>query len=144
MDFLDLTANIDTIGISRITTVSAQIGIPRIAELSAMAQIMFLSPNRSMAHFVMRTAAPVFSNTVPMVHPRKITIATLLIVPEKPPLIVPSISCHGVFSAMARTNAAIRIPIAAFTLHLEIKKIIKTMAIAKTISTYDVDISLTP
>ena len=106
MDFLDFTASKDTIGISRITTVSAKIGIPRIAELSAMAQMIFFSPTRSIAHFVMRTAAPVFSNTVPMAHPRKITIATLLIVPEKPPLIVPSISCHGVFSAMARTNAA--------------------------------------
>ena len=97
-----------------------------------MAQMMFLSPNRSIAHFVMRTAAPVFSNTVPIAHPRKITIATLLMVPEKPPLMVLSISCHGVFNAMARTSAAIRIPNAAFTLHFEIKKIINAIAITKT------------
>lgn len=134
----------DTMGIRRITTVSAQIGIPRMAELNAMAHIMCFSPTRPMAHLVMRMAAPVFSRTVPMVQPRKITMATLLIVPEKPLLMVPSISCHGVPRAMARINADKRIPMAALTLHLEISTIIRTITSANTINTYDVDISQTP
>ena len=65
------------------TTVSAQIGIPRMNDASAIPHMMFFSPQTLMAHFVMRMAAPVFSRTVPIVHPRKITIATLLMVPEK-------------------------------------------------------------
>ena len=143
MDFLVCTANSDTMGINRMTTVSAKIGMPRIKELRAMAQIMFFSPTSLMAHLVIRTAAPVFSRTVPMVHPRKMTIATLLMVPEKPLFMVPSISAHGVPSAIASIRAAIRIPIAALTLHLEMRKIINRITSAKTISTYDVDIKPT-
>ena len=134
----------DTMGIRRITTVSAQMGIPRMAELRAMAQIMCFSPTRPMAHLVIRMAAPVFSSTVPMVQPKKITMATLLMVLEKPLLMVPSMSCQGVPRAMARINADRRIPMAALTLHLEISTIIKTITRANTISTYDVDISQTP
>ena len=78
-----------------------------------------------------------------MVHPRKMTIATLLMVPEKPLFMVPSISAHGVPSAIASIRAAIRIPIAALTLHLEMRKIINRITSAKTISTYDVDIKPT-
>ena len=79
-------------------------------DASAMPQMMFFSPQTLMAHFVMRMAAPVFSRTVPIVHPRKMTIATLLMVPENPLLIVPSIFSHGVPSPIARTIAAIRMP----------------------------------
>ena len=135
MDLFVLTAKRDTIGIRRITTVSAKIGIPRIAELSAMAQIIFFSPTRLIAHLVILIAAPVFSRTVPMVHPRTITIATLLMVPENPLLMVLSIFSHGVLSATERIKAETRIPIAAFTLHFEIRMIINAITTAKTIST---------
>ena len=129
-------------GISRITTVSAKMGMPRMAELKAMAQIMFFSPTRPTAHLVMRTAAPVFSRMVPMVQPRKMMMATLLIVPEKPLLMVPSMSCQGVPRAMAATMAAIRMPIAALTLNLEIRTIIRTITAANTTNTYPVVITI--
>ena len=104
-------------------------------DASAIPHMMFFSPQTLIAHFVMRMAAPVFSSTVPIVHPRNMTIATLLIVPENPLLIVPSIFSHGVPRPMARTIAAIRMPNPACSLYLDISTIISTMTIAKTANT---------
>lgn len=62
-------------------------------------------------------------------------MATLLIVPENPPLIVLSMSCQGVFKAIAKIMAEIRIPIAALTLHLDIINIINIITNANTHNT---------
>ena len=86
----------DTMGMSRMTTVSAQIGMPRMAEASRMAQSTRFSPKSLTVALVMLTAAPVSSRTLPRMHPSTMTMAMLFSVSDMPLLMMPSILSHGV------------------------------------------------
>lgn len=135
MDLLVWRARLDTMGMSRMTTVSAQIGMPRMAEASRMAQSTRFSPKSLTVALVMLMAAPVSSRTLPRMHPSTMTMAMLFSVSAMPLLMMPSILSHGVPMDMARMMVATRILVTGWIFHFEMKSIISKIQTAKATNT---------
>ena len=142
MDFLVCTANSDTMGINRMTTVSAKIGMPRIKELRAMAHHVLLS-NQLNGPFSNTHSRACFLQDSAHGASKEDDDCHAFDGSEKPLFMVPQSQPMGFPVQLPVSGAAIRIPIAALTLHLEMRKIINRITSAKTISTYDVDIKPT-